>query len=190
MKIMSCLHCVKRLQDGKRYCSICRKSVSGLDHHCPWLNTCIGFRAYPMFFLLTTCGAAQFSLQFIVGVLLLCQVDGWKLGDGAIVGVHDSVPWMVLLGVHSAGLFALASAYVSLFFFHLHIVIEGISTYEWMLRRRERKLEAKRKKRSDSEVKAEEERKKKVAKRKKEEQEEWKRKHMKKGRGKGKKSPI
>lgn len=34
----------------------CRKSVLGLDHHCMWLNTCVGKRNYFIFFLLITFG--------------------------------------------------------------------------------------------------------------------------------------
>ena len=40
------------------YCAQCRKCVWGLDHHCPWLNTCIGRRNYPTFFALGVFGRA------------------------------------------------------------------------------------------------------------------------------------
>jgi hypothetical protein len=34
--------CVSGTQARERYCSKCRKVIPGLDHHCVWLNTCIG----------------------------------------------------------------------------------------------------------------------------------------------------
>ena len=40
---VSC-RCMKYTQGHSRYCASCRKSVPGLDHHCLWLNTCIGTR--------------------------------------------------------------------------------------------------------------------------------------------------
>lgn len=51
------------------YCSECKKSVVGLDHHCTWLNTCIGMRNYRPFYALLLCSTCQFSLQSCFGML-------------------------------------------------------------------------------------------------------------------------
>lgn len=44
-------------QARERYCKLCGKTVMGLDHHCVWLNTCVGKRTYWAFFILATAGA-------------------------------------------------------------------------------------------------------------------------------------
>jgi hypothetical protein len=46
------------------HCSMCGMCVLKQDHHCPWINTCVGFRNQKFFF------------QFLVYTVLLCIVGG------------------------------------------------------------------------------------------------------------------
>ncbi|OQR88726.1 hypothetical protein THRCLA_22807 [Thraustotheca clavata] len=39
-----------------KYCAVCRKTVPGMDHHCTWLNTCVGRKNYAQFFTIAICG--------------------------------------------------------------------------------------------------------------------------------------
>ena len=50
------------------YCSVCRKYVLGIDHHCTWLNTCVGSRNYAYFFALISAASAQLLIQASVAV--------------------------------------------------------------------------------------------------------------------------
>ena len=36
------------------HCSICNKCVLKMDHHCPWVGTCIAYHNYKAFILFTT----------------------------------------------------------------------------------------------------------------------------------------
>ena len=54
---------MKEEQKVSRYCAACRKKVPGLDHHCSWLNTCIGKRTYFPFYFLALSGAAASILH-------------------------------------------------------------------------------------------------------------------------------
>jgi hypothetical protein len=56
--------CYPPPEKSSRYCGGCRKTVLGLDHHCSWLNTCIGRRNYVPFVVLVFTGAAQQGLPF------------------------------------------------------------------------------------------------------------------------------
>ncbi|KAJ2041806.1 hypothetical protein GGI08_006972 [Coemansia sp. S2] len=45
-----CRVCCVQAGPGTRHCKRCNKCVVGLDHHCRWLNTCVGKRNYWLFF--------------------------------------------------------------------------------------------------------------------------------------------
>jgi palmitoyltransferase ZDHHC2/15/20 len=46
-----CKKCQARKPDRAHHCSTCRKCVLKMDHHCPWLATCVGLRNYKPFML-------------------------------------------------------------------------------------------------------------------------------------------
>jgi palmitoyltransferase len=60
--------CFSPPEKSARYCGTCKKMVLGLDHHCSWLNTCIGRRNYVPFISLVFVGLAQTILFTFVGV--------------------------------------------------------------------------------------------------------------------------
>lgn len=48
--------CSCHRNDANFYCRYCRKSIPGFDHHCTWLNTCIGATNYFYFYSLSVSG--------------------------------------------------------------------------------------------------------------------------------------
>ncbi|RLN89172.1 hypothetical protein BBJ28_00011351 [Nothophytophthora sp. Chile5] len=133
--------------DKTRYCALCRKAVPGLDHHCTWLQTCIGKANYAQFFTVACTGTLQFVLQVVYAALCLLWLHAHPLDAEAfgyvvqgclmtclIVSVPCTVMYFILLG------------------FHLWLMVLGYGTYEWMLRRRKEqraKMEAKKKKKTE-----------------------------------------
>lgn len=56
---------------SSKHCQVCKKCVIGFDHHCLWLNCCIGSRNYPPFILLLSLSILLFSMHLTVAVVHL-----------------------------------------------------------------------------------------------------------------------
>ena len=119
---------------------VCRKTVPGLDHHCSWLNTCVGTRNYTAFFALTVCCAAAFATEVATFLALLTS---WR-PDGAGGGFTAMVAALLV------PVCGLAGAFTALLAFHVMLLYQGVSTFAWMLNRREAKRAKARAARSDS----------------------------------------
>ena len=122
-----------RKSTSSRYCRLCSKSIPGLDHHCIWLNTCIGARNYWAFYVLASAGLLQHILQLILCVLVATPF-AWKMSNSdrgengpAFAGIVSSLS---VIGIIAFG---------SLWLFHSYLLTQGIGTYDWLLRRSERR---------------------------------------------------
>jgi palmitoyltransferase len=59
------------VQRGSRHCKECCKCVLNFDHHCKWVNNCIGSRNYTPFMVLLTSVCTMLAVQIAAGVQLL-----------------------------------------------------------------------------------------------------------------------
>eukprot|EP00882_Tetradesmus_deserticola_P021849 GHRQ01023659.1.p1 GENE.GHRQ01023659.1~~GHRQ01023659.1.p1 ORF type:complete len:258 (-),score=55.23 GHRQ01023659.1:24-797(-) len=58
------------VQRGSKHCRECDKCVLGFDHHCIWVNNCIGRKNYRPFFVLLSTMCSMLALQAAVGIWL------------------------------------------------------------------------------------------------------------------------
>eukprot|EP00658_Telonema_sp_P-2_P026411 TRINITY_DN20661_c0_g2_i2.p1 TRINITY_DN20661_c0_g2~~TRINITY_DN20661_c0_g2_i2.p1 ORF type:complete len:295 (+),score=39.22 TRINITY_DN20661_c0_g2_i2:534-1418(+) len=83
------------LGERRYHCSRCNKCTLGFDHHCEFLNCCIGNKNYPIFFVLLAISSLTFALMGCSSVVLLYRV----LTADDVSSLHQAwgVPTFVLL---------------------------------------------------------------------------------------------
>ena len=47
--VLLCADCEVVRTDRSRHCSICNRCVERFDHHCPWINNCVGLNNHGVF---------------------------------------------------------------------------------------------------------------------------------------------
>eukprot|EP01041_Mallomonas_annulata_P000169 gene169-289_t len=120
-----------------RYCSTCNKQVLGLDHHCVWLNTCVGSRTYVHFFLLISACFIQMALQLVIGISFVAiyynndteyRINSSFSGDS--VATFYALSSLQILG--SFLVFVLCGALLC-FHVYLLLILKG-TTYDYQLK--------------------------------------------------------
>jgi palmitoyltransferase len=120
-----CRVCQSRIGPSSKHCSHCNKCVEGFDHHCEWLNNCIGSTNYWLFFQIIV----AYSIQACFLIIWLSLELTSKLP------VRRSWPrWVNLaISVFYGCRLTMTLQLVSL---HLYLQCKGITTYDFILESR------------------------------------------------------
>lgn len=110
------------------HCSTCRHCFLKMDHHCVWLDNCVGFMNYKYFFCLLFW--ATFMCGFIFGATLEVLIQ--QLVYDELTGF--SVVWLVLTVLS----FALGLSTAMLLCYHSWLICKGMTTIEHIERTEER----------------------------------------------------
>ncbi|GMR51694.1 hypothetical protein PMAYCL1PPCAC_21889, partial [Pristionchus mayeri] len=140
---------------GAKHCKRCNKCCEFFDHHCVWLNTCIGGKNYRLFLCLVISVACY--LTFWIVAILAVVVCGFmqladtvpalqttKSDDSGWISFHSRllplplVGW-ILVDVVCFILLAIFDALiVHLLFFHYKINRQGTTTYAFIQKQRKK----------------------------------------------------
>ncbi|KAI5641367.1 DHHC palmitoyltransferase domain-containing protein [Phthorimaea operculella] len=83
-----CKKCISPKPPRTHHCSVCDRCILGMDHHCPWLNNCVGYFNARHFYLYMVYMVAGVSFLITAGCDIGYQVL-WVNDTGGIIPNND-----------------------------------------------------------------------------------------------------
>ena len=137
-----CKICDTHVLNKSKHCGTCNRCVNDFDHHCKWLNNCVGKKNYNYFIYLVSFSMIETLFQigcytfYIIKYFCDSSLTS-NINDLYKINLYFAPFILVCL------IFAENMAFVMflshLIFFHIRLKIKGMTTYEYILYRREQK---------------------------------------------------
>ncbi|KAG2393659.1 hypothetical protein C9374_007190 [Naegleria lovaniensis] len=139
-KIVFCKHCKLIVYETSKHCKLCMKCVQGFDHHCRWLNMCIGEKNYKIFFVFLT--DTYFLLLYVFLAKVAYVIEGSINFEDfskrllAIYSFSHPIAHLVVVGVGGIVTLIVALSLTQLFFLHIKLIYLKKTTYEYLMEKR------------------------------------------------------
>ena len=70
-----CSDCVIVKKERSKHCDVCNSCVSVFDHHCPWINNCVGARNYGSFIVFIFTMMITLALLTVTGIFHFKDIE-------------------------------------------------------------------------------------------------------------------
>lgn len=139
--VLYCRYCETHVQLDSKHCWECNKCVATFDHHCPWLNTCIGSQNYATFYTAIWALLAMLGVVVVVASVELATVLRGSADETLSVYGLNKVHMAMFLAVVVAVNGSLCLLDSTLVVFHSYLVINDLTTFEYLTGKTSQKRE-------------------------------------------------
>ena len=136
-----CKKCAFDKVARSRHCHACKHCIARFDHHCVWINSCVGLHNYKYFLtflalhaLLTLYGALAGTLIMLADTEPLFEKRYYT--NNSLVTGHLPSVFADMIDQHPAFISVVLLCYfvalltVNFFIYHLYLIRTGLTTYE------------------------------------------------------------
>ncbi|CAA0825331.1 Probable protein S-acyltransferase 15 [Striga hermonthica] len=117
-----CDKCSVHKPPRAHHCRVCRMCVLRMDHHCSWINNCVGLKNYKSFLLLLFYATAGSTYSAIV--IICCTLEkNWDSIDN-----HPAKILHVVCGVMSIGVSLVLGSFLV---WHIFLTCRNMTTIEY-----------------------------------------------------------
>jgi hypothetical protein len=114
------------VKERSRHCRACDRCVEDFDHHCMWINNCVGGLNYRAFLAMILSAFSNLLLYVLALITLTVHsAPSSFLPAFAAAWVSGSINSIFVLLL------------INLILLHLYLINKGISTYEFIMAQRE-----------------------------------------------------
>ncbi|KAL0718992.1 hypothetical protein Bca4012_068315 [Brassica carinata] len=133
-----CMLCNSEVHKSSKHCRRCDKCVVGIDHHCKWLNNCVGRKNYITFVSLMTACLLWLIIEAAVGIAVIVRVfaDKKRMETEIVDRLGSSfsrAPLAAVVGVCTVVTIPACYHLSQLLFFHMLLIKKGLTTYDYLL---------------------------------------------------------
>lgn len=132
-----CLKCETHVGFKSKHCGVCNRCSANFDHHCAWLNNCVGKGNYRWFLVTIYLVEMAVALQAYSGAQLIVMIVSQGLESSEILAKYNvgDRGYLFLISISLVLVLSLLILFGNgfLLLFHIYLRARGISTYEYIL---------------------------------------------------------